>query len=55
MKVQEMQIFIKVLLKNKKKLKKLDLIETNKDKNQNCSNNIQNILELLYIQKKKII
>jgi hypothetical protein len=33
MKVQEMQIFIKVLLKNKKKLKKLDLIETNKDKN----------------------
>ncbi len=47
MKVQEMQIFIKVLLKNKKKLKKLDLIETNKDKNQNCSNNIQNILELL--------
>jgi len=33
MKVQEMQIFIKVLLKNKKKLKKLDLIETNIDKN----------------------
>jgi hypothetical protein len=33
MKVPEMQIFIKVLLRNKKKLKKLDLIGMNKDKN----------------------
>jgi len=46
MKVQEMQIFIKVLLRNKKKLKKLDLIETNKDKSLNYYNNILNITEL---------
>ncbi len=46
MKVPEMQIFIKVLLRNKKKLKKLDLIETNKDKSQNYYNNILNISEL---------
>jgi hypothetical protein len=32
MKAPEMQIFIKVLLRNKKKLKKLDLIGMNKDK-----------------------
>jgi len=46
MKVQEMQIFIKVLSRNKKKLKKLDLIETNKDKSLNYYNNILNITEL---------
>jgi len=46
MKVPEMQIFIKVLLRNKKKLKKLDLIETNKDKSLNYYNNILNITEL---------
>jgi len=46
MKVPEMQIFIKVLSRNKKKLKKLDLIETNKDKSLNYYNNILNITEL---------
>ena len=45
MKAPEMQIFIKVLLRNKKKLKKLDLIGMNKDKSQNYFNNIPNILE----------
>jgi len=45
MKVLEMQIFIQVLLENRKKLKKLDLIGMNKDKSKNYFNNILNILE----------
>ena len=45
MKVLEMQIFIQVLLENRKKLKKLDLIGMNKDKSKNYFNNILNISE----------
>ena len=47
MRAPEIKIFIKALLRNKKKLKKSDGTEMNFKKSKNFFNNIPNILESL--------